>query len=179
MRKLVLTWMIGMLALAVPAAWAPAAMANQTIGMIDMSVILSESDAAKEANRRLQQEAEARQAHLDELRARVEQLQARLEHEEEELSPEEMADQQSELIVALQELEQTAALYEAEIQQMADELRAQILADVGVVLQRIGDARGYDLIIDASAVWYYKLVTDLTWEVIREYNSVWNAANNN
>ncbi len=63
--------------------------------------------------------------------------------------------------------------FEAEIQAAAQTLREQLLSDIEVVVRMVGEARGFDLVLEASDVYFYRRVVDLTFEVIREYDHLW------
>lgn len=148
--------------------------AQSRIGVIDLAVVIDESKAGKEGNTILQDALAERQAQVremeDELLAMEEALSA------DTLTDDERAERLAELEQAETEYSETVARFEAEIDQLLQTLRRQIISDIGVVVQLVAEERGFDLVIDADQAYYYRRVADLTFEVIREYDDLFDAA---
>lgn len=146
-------------------------LAASQVGVIELNTIIEESRAGKQANAVLN-------AFIDELRAEVAPVEAELEQMLEKLEDESLSDEARAALEA--EAEELAGQYVAMVEAFDEEielaimqLREQVLSDIGVVLQLVGDSRGFDLIVDSEAVFYYRRVVDLTFEVIREYDNLW------
>lgn len=152
------------------------ASAADRVGVIDLALVMEESKAGREANAVLNQFIVERQQALAPYEEELEELLARLEDEDESL-----ADDEREALVAqfeqlVQEYAAMVEQFEFEVEAAAQTLREQLLADIGAVLQMVGDTRGFDLIMDSSNAYYYRRVIDLTFEVIREYDDLWEQA---
>lgn len=150
-----------------------AAVAAETvkIGIVDLSILLTESRAGKDANAQLTELITARQSELDEREAAVLALQTEL-NEATDLSDADRARKEEELNTLVTEYLALAEVYEAEIQNLAETLRNQLLNEIGAVLQWYGDQREYTAILDVDAVLYYRRVVDLTWDILREYDEL-------
>lgn len=157
-------------------AGAVVASAQSRVGVVDLAIVIDESKAGQEANTALNAFIAERQAAADDLAARWQELADALEEGDESLSEEEREALQAEMEAAEAEYIAAVEQFEAEIAAAVDELRQYILNDIGIVLQRVAEARGFDLIVDASSAYYYRRVVDLTFEVIREYDELWEAA---
>lgn len=146
------------------------------VGVVDLAVVIDESKAGKEANAALNAFIAERQLAADELEARWQQLADDLEAAESSLGDEEPEALRAELDAAAAAYVAAVDEFEAEIDGALQALRDHILSEIGIVLQRVGDARGFDMIVDSSSVFYYRRVVDLTFEVIREYDDLWEEA---
>lgn len=142
------------------------------IGVVDLSIIISESAAGREANEQLNQLVERRRIEIAQKEEAIVALETELNNIAENLSDEQVTTKQEELNELISEYLQLIETYESEIQATAEAMRRQILAEIGAVLQWYGDNRGYSLIIDASAALYYRRVIDLTYDIIREYDAL-------
>lgn len=153
-----------------------AGLASGKVGVIDLAVIMDESKAGKQANAVLATFIEERQQAVLPMEAQLEQLAEAIENGGESMSDDERGAKQAEFDALAQEYLVAVDQFEAEIEDALLSLREQILADIGVVLQMVGDSRGFDLIMDASTAYYYRRTIDLTFEVIREYDDLWEVA---
>lgn len=151
------------------------ASAANRVGVIDLALIMDESKAGRRANALLEEFIAERQEALLPLEEQIEALAAELENAE-SMSDAEREALQAEFDEVVNEYVTQLNQYEAEIDAALQQLREQILSDIGAVLQMVGDSRGFDLIIDTSMAYYYRRVVDLTFEVIREYDDLWDQA---
>lgn len=168
--------MAAVLAAVLSLVMASAALAAERVGVIDLALVMEESRAGRQANAILQQFVAERQQALIPYEQRLEELMTRLENEAGSLSADERAALEDEFNLLAAEYLALAEQYELEVQQALATLQEQLLADIGVVLQIVAESRGFDLIIEASSAYYYRRVIDLTFEVIREYDDLWEQA---
>lgn len=150
-------------------------MAAGRVGVVDLALIMDESKAGKQANALLNAFIKERQDALLPLEEELQQLGEALENGE-STSEEERAALQEEYDALISEYVATAGRFDEEIEAALQSLREQLLADIGVVIQMVGDSRGFDLIIDVSSAYYYRRTVELTFEVIREYDDLWEEA---
>lgn len=146
------------------------------VGVIDLALIIDESKAGRQANTMLNAFIEERRQQLLPLETQLQELVESLENGVESMSDEERAALEAEIDTLAEEYVSLLEQFQTEVEAAAQSLREQLLADIGVVLQMVGDSRGFDLIIDTSTAYYYRRVVDLTFEVIREYDDLWEAA---
>lgn len=143
--------------------------------VMDLSVVMTESEAGKAANAQLAQFIRQKQVEIDQLVAVVNGLEAELAGG---LSNAEREAKQAALETAQADLDALVERAQAEINGRSEALRNQLLDDIGQVLNLIGQERDYTVILDSAAVFYYKLVVDITWEVVRRYDELYLAAVN-
>lgn len=159
-------------------AMASIGLAADRVGVIDLAVIMDESKAGKQANAALAAFIDERQQAAFQLEEELEQLAASLDEDEggAAWSGDERATLEAELDAAVERYIAAVNEYEAEIDAALEALRDHILSEIGIVLQMVGDSRGFDIILDSTSSFYYRRVVDLTFEVIREYDVLWEAA---
>mgnify|MGYP000906736898 FL=1 len=133
------------------------AAANALIGVIDLDVVMDQSEAGKLANGDLGNLIAGWQETLDSLEAAILELQ--------EANPE-----AEELPGLVEDYQIAAAEAEYVIQQRAEELYQLLLQDIALVARMIGERDGYTIIAETASLFYYESHVDLTPEVIREYN---------
>lgn len=150
--------------------------AADRIGVIDLALIMDESKAGKEANEVLAEFIQERQQALQPLETRLTELNDIVENGDSELADDERVAKEEELGAVVQEYTATVNAFESEIQSVLQSLRNHIMSEIGVVLQIVGDESGFDVIVDTSSVYYYRRVVDLTSEVIRKYDTLWDEA---
>lgn len=154
-------------------AMGPVSLAAQTkVAVMDLTVVINQSDAGKQANTELTALVARKQAEVDAMAANIESFAQQLQEQLDSLTDEEKATKQEELNQMIADYEQAVADADAAVQARAEELRNQIIAELAQVLQIIGAEEGFDVILDVSMVHYYSQVVDITYEVIRKYNAL-------
>jgi len=163
-----LTW--ALLLAILTAAAVPVAAAEGKVAVMDLDMIITESEAGKVAAAQLEALIQEKQALVDTRAEAILELQGELEAAS--AQGREDASKQEELQRLVAEYQQLVEDSEAEIQARAAEMRNQLLSEIGEVVRRIGIRDNYALILDVSLVHFYTQAIDITWDVIREYNSL-------
>lgn len=163
-------------AFVVAAVGSGAVSAATKVGVVDLATIMEESRAGRQANvvlnefvAELREELQPYEENLDEL---FEALQ------DESLSDDERRGLEERFNETMAEYSALVDAFDMEVEEALFQLRSQVLNDIGIVLQSVAEAQGFDIILDSDAVLYYRRVVDLTFEVIREYDERWLAARN-
>lgn len=148
--------------------------AQAKIGLIDLAVIIDESKAGQQGTAILQAVVAERQQVVSEMEAELIALEEALS--DSTLTDAERAEKLAALEEAAAQFSQTVELFEAEIEQLIQSLRSQVISDILFVVQLVAEQSEFDLIIDVDDAYYYRSAIDLTNEVIREYDDLWEAA---
>jgi outer membrane protein len=159
---------------ALPAlAWAVAAASAEAqtlkIGYINSQQILASSSEAAAAEQQFTQEMQRFQAEVQSLEDEITGMQQRLQQQQLTLSPEARANREQQIQAKLQEYQTRTA----ELQQMADERRAELVQPVmdriTVVIETLREEGQYSLILDVAAgsIISADSTLDLTPEVMR------------
>ena len=150
-------------------AAAPAMVAEAKVAVMDLNMVITESEAGKAASAQLEALIQERQAAVD---VKAEAVRKLREEVEDAAVTNRRTSQQRELEQLVSEYEALVAQSEAEIQAKAEEMRRQILGEIGEVLRVLGEQENYSLIVDTSIVHYYTQAIDITREVIRKCNEL-------
>lgn len=168
--KRALALVLGMM-LVFGAAAASAAAAEVKIGVVDLTTVLDQSDAGKAANAQLATLTKSKQDELAAMKSKIDALQKEIDGGK--LSAADKKSKQDDLDKQQQAYQKAVQDDQNQLQQTAQDLRNQLLNDIGQVLGMIGDQEGYTLIVDAQSVFYHQKVIDLTYDLIRKYNDLY------
>jgi len=139
------------------------------IGYINSQQVLASSSDAAAAQQRFDQEMQAYQAEVQQLETELTGLQERLQQQQLTLSPEARANREQQI----QERVQAYQARTAELQQVADQRRAELIQPVmdriTAIIETIREEGQYSLILDVAAgsIIAADTTLDLTPEVIR------------
>jgi outer membrane protein len=139
------------------------------IGYINSQQILSSSSDAAAAQQRFDQEMQGYQAEVQQLETELTGLQERLQQQQLTLSPEARANREQQIQQRLQAYQARTA----ELQQIADQRRAELIQPVmdriTAIIETIREEGQYSLILDVAAgsIIAADTTLDLTPEVIR------------
>ena len=87
------------------------------------------------------------------------------------LSDETRAQKEAELMQLQQELQQAMMSAEQEIQAAQARKANSLFERMRTVVETIGEEKGYDLVIEASAVMYMGKVDDITAELVTRFDA--------
>lgn len=118
------------------AATAPLMAAEPKVAVMDLNMVITESQAGKEATARLEKLIQEKQAAVDEKAAAIGKLQEEIKAGN--LSTEDADSKQQALQRLVSEYEALVAQSETEIQTQAQEMRNQILSEISEVLLTLG-----------------------------------------
>ncbi len=139
------------------------------VGIIDVAVIIEQSNAGKIANAALAEEISAKQGMVDEKAAEINAL-VELFIESDEMSDEERTSLEAQHALLLAEYQELIIAAEKQVQESAQYLRTLLVSEIGEIVRIIAQREGYALILESTSAAYYGKHIDITAEVIREYN---------
>nr|WP_320014125.1 OmpH family outer membrane protein [uncultured Desulfobacter sp.] len=145
------------------------------IGVVSFEKIVKESSAGKVMQKDLKAKLDELQAKLQAEEKRVKDMSAALEREALVLSAEKKLERQRELRDKADDLKKMNADYTQEMKILQNKRMNQIQKDVFDIANKLGKAKGYNLIIEkkVAGVIYVADKMDITDEVIKEYNSIY------
>lgn len=153
-------------------SWAPSwAQERMKLGVIDVRRVVSESAAGKRAGERLQ--AQVKKAEADTLRERqeLERLRNDLDKKGPLLKEEERRNLETDFQRRSVALQRTMGDLQQEIQMKEREMMQDILKDLEGVVNDLGKAEKFTLILDRSQILFSDQGTDITTRVIETFNS--------
>ncbi len=146
--------------------------ADMKVGVVDLMKALNESDSGKKAKGNLEALIKSKQSHLDEKGKEIEKLKADLEKQSSVLSTEAKKSKEEELEKSLREYQRLVADSQSEVKKKESELTGEILKEIRVIVDKMGEEGGYTIILENAdgLVLFTKKDINLTDEVIKKYN---------
>lgn len=140
------------------------------IAVIDVQKVVSNSEVGKKALGEVKAIKDKKQAEIDRQQNSLQAMQDKLEKEKDILSPEAQEKRRNEIQKAFTDLKRFREDSEQEIQgRLATALKG-MEEQVLPIIQKLGNDRGYALIVSRDQVIYANQKSDITDEVIRLFN---------
>ena len=141
------------------------------IGFIDVQRAISESQAGKRAKDRFQ--AQIKKAEADMLREKqeVERLKNELDKKGPLMKEEERRNLEADLQKRYVNYQRNAGDYQQELRQKETEMMSDILKELEQIVNEVGKAEKFTLILERSQILYSDQGIDITNRVIEVYNS--------
>ena len=143
---------------------------NVKFGSIDVQKILNESEAGKKAKLDLESLIKSKQSTIDEKGKAIEKLKADIEKQASVLSADARKSKEDELEKGIREYQRLVQDSQADIKKKEAELTDAILKDVREIIDKIGEAEGYTLIIEKGMIVYSSKGIDITDSIIKKYD---------
>jgi outer membrane protein len=162
-------WLVvGMLVLCVSVSHAQE---RVKIGYIDIQKVIAESQAGKRARDRFQAQVKKAEADIQKERQEIERLKADLDKKGPLLKDEERRNLESDLQKRSVNLQRSMSDYQQELQVKNNEMMSDILKELEKIVNEVGKADKFTLILERSQILYSDQGIDITNKVIETYNS--------
>lgn len=140
------------------------------IAVIDVQKVVSNSEVGKKALAEVKSLKDKKQAEIDQRQNSLQAMQDKLDKEKDILSPDAQEKRRGDIQKAFTDLKRYREDSEQEIQgRLANALKGmedQVLP----IIQKLGNDRGYSMIVSRDQVIYFNAKSDITDEVIRLFN---------
>lgn len=150
--------------------FAGVAAAQSKVAVINMQQAVLDTEEIKKASADLETKYKPRQAELQKIQAELQDIQSKLQAGQGKLTPQ----QESDLTFQGQRRQRDLQRLGEDLQQEVEAERSAILSTAGrkmaAAVQRVADARGFDVVIDSSTTVYVRPAVDITKEAVAEYN---------
>jgi len=140
------------------------------IGVIDMQRVLETSSAGKAALSEIKQQRQEMESALQRKKEEIEQLRKQLERDAMVLSREKREEKEREGRIKINDIKTMQKRYVAELKQQEKKHLQRMQKAVYEIIERIGKKEGYLLIVNKAGVLYSPMSTDITDQLIKEYN---------
>ena len=150
-------------------AWAQT---TPKIGYVDLQRALNESDTGKKAKDEFKVQVDKLQASLKKQKDEIDSLKEQLDKKSMVMKEEERGNLEDDYRRKLRDFERSYKDSQADLQQKDNELTGGIIKELQEVIRDYGERENFTLILEStnSAVLYGAKGSDLTDEIIREYN---------
>jgi outer membrane protein len=162
-------WLVvGMLVLSCTASYAQEKI---KIGFIDIQRVISESQAGKQARDRFQAQVKKAESDISKERQDLERLKSDLEKKGPLLKEEERRSLEADFQKRSVSLQRRMSDYQQELQAKNNEMMSAMLKDLENIVNEVGKADKFTLILERSQILYSDQGIDITSKVIETYNS--------
>ncbi len=141
------------------------------IGYIDIQRVIGESQAGKRARDRFQAQIKKAEADIMKERQELERLKNDLDKKGPLLRDDERRNIESDLQKRSVTLQRSMADHQQELQAKNNEMMSEILKDLEKIVNEVGKAEKFTLILERSQILYSDQGIDITSKVIETYNS--------
>ena len=141
------------------------------IGYIDIQKVIAESQAGKRARDRFQAQVKKAEADLVKERQELERLKSDLDKKGPLLKDEERRNLESDLQKRSVNLQRSMSDHQQDLQAKNNEMMADILKELEKIVNEVGKAEKFTLILERSQILYSDQGIDITSKVIETYNS--------
>ena len=141
------------------------------IGFIDVQRTISESSAGKKAKERFQAQVKKVEADLLKEKNELERLKSDLEKKAPLLKDTERRKLESDLQRRVVNYQRSMNDYQQELRQKEGQMTSDILKELEVIINEVGKADKFTLILERSQILYSDQGIDITNKVIEVYNS--------
>jgi outer membrane protein len=144
------------------------------IGFVDLVKALNESEAGKKAKADLEFLIKSKQVTIDEKGKVIEKGKNDLEKQASVLSPDARKSKEEELERLIREYQRLVSDSQSEVKKKESEVTGDILKDIRVIVQKIGQDEAYTLILENAEgqILYSIKEIDLTDSVIKKHNEL-------
>ena len=148
------------------------AQAGGKVGVVNIQKVLIESKSGKEAKETFQKEVDAKQAALASREKAARSMEDDLKASGAKLKADARKAKEDRLADEIKELRRMKQDMEDELRKRDNELTSKILRDVLDIVKKVGDERGYSLVMQLSPqIVYANKSDDITDEVLKRYDS--------
>lgn len=146
----------------------------QKIAVIDLQEVIENSNPGKRSSVEIKSQGKKMEDTLKEKGSEIEGLKKTLDQKASVMSDEARGAKEKELRDKVNDFKSLQRRYQDVLRQLNINLSKQIITDVSDIVEKIGKAGGYSLIIDrrVGGVLYAPSAIDITEQVIKEYNAM-------
>jgi outer membrane protein len=146
----------------------------QKIGVIDLQEVIEKSNPGKRSSVEIKSQGKKMEQVLKEKGSEIEELKKTLEQKALVMSDEAREEKEQDLRGKVKDFKSLQVRYQDVLRELNINLSKQITKDVFEIVERIGKADGYSLIIDrrVGGVLYAPNAIDITDKVIEKYNAL-------
>ncbi len=146
--------------------------ADDKIAFVDLQRALEETNDGKAAKAKLKADFDQKQKELDAKQEELKKMKEDFDKKSALMKEDAKAKMQQDMGQRLQQLQETYARLQGDLQKKEADATRGILAKLSAVVQKIAERENFAMVLErSSSVVYGKPALDITNEVIRNYNS--------
>jgi len=154
---------------------APAASAQSKIAVINTQRAILETSDIKKASADLQNRYKPRQDQMEKLQREIADIQTQLESSAGKLSAAGQADLEAQGQRKQREAQRISEELQADVDRERNDILQRAQTRMNEVLKKLGEEKGFDVLVDTTAVPFFKPALDITEEAIKSYDKAYPA----
>lgn len=141
------------------------------VGFIDIQRVIAESQAGKRAKDRFQAQVKKAEGDLQKERQDLERIRNDIDKKGPLLKEEERRNMEADFQKRSVNLQRTMGDYQQDLRQKENQMMSDILKELEVIVNEVGKADKFTLILERSQILYSDQGIDITNKVIETFNS--------
>lgn len=141
------------------------------VGFIDIQRVIAESQAGKRAKERFQAQVKKAESDIVKERQELDRMKSDLDKKGPLLKDEERRNLEVDFQKRSVALQRSMSDYQQELQQKNNEMMSDMLKELEKIVNEVGKAEKFTLILERSQILYSDQGIDITSKVIETYNS--------
>lgn len=154
-------------------AFSVCAAAQTKVAVVNLQRAVFESAEIKKADAEMQAKFKPRQAEIDRLNNEIAALAQQLNNPNSKLTPQQEADLQAQGQKKQRDLQRKNDDLQADATAYRNEILQKSSEKMSVVVKKLAEDKGLDLVIDTSTTLYFKPAMDLTTDAIAAYDKAY------
>ena len=144
--------------------------AQTKVGVVNLQQAVFQSAEIKKADAEMQAKYQPRQTELDKLNAEISSLAQKLQSGQGKLTPAQESDLTNQGQRLQREVQRKQEDLSADVERDRNETLTLSSQKMGEIVKKVAEAKGLDLVVDASTAIYFKDAMDITKDVIVAYD---------
>jgi outer membrane protein len=157
-------------------ALAPGAFAQSKVAVVNLQQAVFDTAELKQANVEFSAKYKARDDELEQLKAQGLATTKKLQAGQDTLTDDQQADLEAQVTRLQRDVQRKNEDLQADLQRDRDEVLSKCSERMVAIIKKIADARGFDLVVEASALYFYKPTTDITKDATAAYDQAYPVA---
>ncbi|NOY69343.1 MAG: OmpH family outer membrane protein [Deltaproteobacteria bacterium] len=142
------------------------------IGVIDFQKALKVSAAGQAFQKKIEKEGRKMEANLKEKNNEIDEIANQLDRGASVMDEDKRLEKQRDIEIKKYDYQTLSKKYQSKLRQMQSNSLAKIQKDMVAIVEKIGKEGGYTLILDKNAVVYNPGGVDITDELVKKYDKV-------
>ena len=151
----------------------PGAFAQTKVAVINLQQAVFESAEIKKANTEMTAKYKARDDELEQIKAQGAAATQKLQAGQDTLTPEQQTALEAQVARLQRDLQRKNEDLQADVQRDRDEILSKSSDRMTAIVKKIAEDRGFDVVVEASGLLYFKPATDITKDATAAYDQAY------
>jgi outer membrane protein len=145
------------------------------VAVVNIQAAIYGTAETKKANDEMTAKFKPRQDAIDQLNREIQALQNQLQNNQGKLTPQAEADITAQGQKKTRDLQRAQDDLQADVTAYRNDILTKMSQKMSDVVKKLAEAKGYDLVVEATTAIYFKTALDITKDAIAEYDKTYPA----